>query len=112
MKHLIFRNAESKTVELKQNWDGNKVDVPYREVPQDSNVIGSHIVYTVKPTDNPGLLKLKTRIFVHGNRNSEKEALRTDSAVGSHSAFRLIYSLVMIFNLVLAKIDIQGAYTQ
>ena len=104
--------AESHAAELQQNWNSNKIDVPCKKIPQDANVIGSHIVYVVKPTENPEVLKLKSRICVHGNRDDEKESLRTNSAVASHTAFRLIYSLVMTFRMVLAKVDIQGAYTQ
>ena len=105
--------TESQSRELRDNWDNNKIDVPYREVPHDANVIGSHIVYMVKQqTEDPKILKLKSRICVHGNRDDEKEALRTDSAVASHSVFRTVYSLVVTFHLLLAKVDIQGAYTQ
>lgn len=58
------------------------------------------------------LLDLKARIRAHENRDDERESLRTDSAVAFHTSFRLIYSLAMIFNLVLGKIDIRGAYNQ
>ena len=104
--------AELHAAELQQNWNSNKIDVPCKVIPQDANVRGSHIVYVVKPTEDPEVLKLKSRICVHGNRDDEKESLRTDSAVASHTAFRLIYSLVMTFRMVLANVDIQGAYTQ
>ena len=103
--------AESHAAELQQNWNSNKIDVPCKEIPQDANVIGSHIVYVAKPTEDPEFLKLQSRICLHGNRDDEKESIRTDSVVASHT-FRLIYSLVMTSRMVLAKVDIQGTYTQ
>ena len=100
---------ESHAAELQQNWNSNKID---KEISQDANVIGSHNVYVVKPTEDPEVHNLMSRICVHGNRDDNKESLRTASAVSSHTAFRLIYSLVKTFRMVLAKLDIQGAYIQ
>lgn len=35
-----------------KNWTGKKVDVPLAQVPKSANVIGSHLVKSVKETDD------------------------------------------------------------
>ncbi len=58
------------------------------------------------------MLKLKSRLCVHGNKDHERESMRTDAAVVSHIGFRTVYSVACTFGMVLAKADIRGAYTQ
>lgn len=105
---------ESHAEEIQKNWVENKKDVPFNQVPHDANIIGSHIIYKVKPDeeDPKEQLKLKSRICAHGNKDDERESLRTDSAVASHFAFGLIYSIAVAFDLMLGKVHIRGAYTQ
>ncbi len=55
---------------------------------------------------------LKARLCVHGNRDAERESLRTDAAVVSHDGFRFLYSASVCFGMILGKADIRGAYTQ
>lgn len=122
MKHEVvdipdWMYDEAHAAEVNKNWVKNKVDVRWEEIPEGANIIGSHIVYNVKETEERPQstvpkLKLKARICAHGNQDDERESLRTDAAVASHVCFRLIYSLAMIFSLILGKLDIRGAYTQ
>ncbi len=55
---------------------------------------------------------LKARLCVHGNRDAERENMRTDAAVVSHDGFRLLYSIGAWNGMRLGKADIKGAYTQ
>ncbi len=58
------------------------------------------------------LFLLKARLCVHGNRDDEKGSLRTDAAVVSHNAFRLLYSTAVCAGMILGKAYIRGACTQ
>ena len=104
--------------ELNKNWTPNMVEVPMSEVPPNANVIGSHFVYKVKVDSimsegkSVKRLKLKSRLCVHGNKDAERDSLRTDAAVVSHMGFILVYSMACIMGMVIAKADIRGAYTQ
>ena len=76
-----------------------------------SNLVGIHVVYRVKSTDE-GNLKFKARLVVHGNEDIEKDDIRKDSATAHLTAIRLILSMAVLFQLRLAKIDIKAAYFQ
>lgn len=104
--------------ELSKNWSSNMVEVDLNDVPKDANVIGSHFVYKIK-VDHDTIdgkevrrLKLKSRLCVHGNKDSERESMRTDAAVVSHMGFRVVYSVSCTFVMVIGQGDVRGAYTQ
>lgn len=77
-----------------------------RNVPSGANVIRSHFVYKVKVEHKlvAGTtirkLKLKSRLCVHGNKDVERESMRTDAAVVSHIGFRMVYAVACTFGMV------------
>jgi hypothetical protein len=81
------------------------------ELPPPSNVISSHHFFSIKQTSD-GNLKLKCRMVPRGNRDREKEGLRTDSATAQFAAIRLLLSLAVLLHFRLSSIDISGAYLQ
>lgn len=72
------------------------VEVPIKDMTSDANIIGSHFVYKVKVSteDVEGVpsrvMKHKSSLCVQGNKDAEREALRTDAAVVSHMFFSII----------------------
>ena len=74
-------------------------------------MVGSHVVYRVKVSDT-GEFKFKERLVVHGNKDTEKDDTRRDSATAHLATIPLILSLAASFNLKLGKIDIKAAYFQ
>ena len=104
--------------ELEKNWSPNMVEVDEKDVPSGANVIGSHFVYKVKVEHELDAgstirkLKLKSRLCVHGNKDDERESMRTDAAVVSHFGFRMVYSMACMFGMVIGQGDARGAYTQ
>lgn len=97
--------------EFQNNWVDAFVEVPERSVPRDANVITSHVVYKIK-TDETGSRKLKARVVPHGNRDTEKDNIRKDSATAQLGVIRLLLSVSTLLGLQLATADIKGAYLQ
>ncbi len=93
------------------NWKEAYTIVPEKEVPAESNVISSHVVYKIK-TSESGERKLKARIVPHGNRDKEKNDIRKDSSTAQFDCIRLVLSIAAIFNFRLALADLKGSYLQ
>jgi hypothetical protein len=85
--------------------------VHFRDLPAQSNVISSHLFFSIKQSSD-GHLKLKCRMVPNGNRDREKAGLRTDSATAQFGTIRLLLSLAVLLKLRLSSIDISGAYLQ
>jgi Reverse transcriptase (RNA-dependent DNA polymerase) len=85
--------------------------VHFRDIPAQSNVISSHLFFSIKHSSD-GHLKLKCRMVPHGNRDLEKDGLRTDSATAQFGTIRLLLSLAVLLKLRVSSIDISGAYLQ
>lgn len=97
--------------EHESNWTDAYEEVSEREVPRDSNIITSHVVYKIK-TDEEGRRKLKARIVPHGNHDNEKDCIRKDSSNAPLLVFRLLLSLVTFLGLRIGTADIKGAFLQ
>jgi len=97
--------------ELKKNWAGAYEEVKEYDVPRHANVISSHVIYGIKQ-DESGTRKLKARLVVHGNRDSEKDFIRKDSSTAQFNVIRLLFSIASLLGLRLAMADITGAYLQ
>lgn len=93
------------------NWTDSYVPVNERDVPNDANIITSHVVYKIK-TSEDGSRKLKSRIVPHGNRDDKKDSIRKDSATVQLNIIRLPLSLVTFLGFRLGAADIKGAYLQ
>lgn len=93
------------------NWTDAYQEVAERGLPKGANLISSHVVFKVKTNDD-GSLKLKGRIVVHGNRDDDKDLVRSDSAAADMMIVILVISLAAILGFNLATADIKGAYMQ
>ena len=91
---------------------GAYTTVHKRGVPRDANIISSHHFFQIKTDGCPEKLKLKCRLVPHGNRDAEKESLRTDSSTAQFPVIRLVLSLATILRFAVSTIDITGAYLQ
>lgn len=63
-------------------------------------------------TDDDGDLKLKRRIVVHGNRDSEKDTVRSECAAADMPIVRLVLSLEAPMGFNFGTADIMGAFMQ
>lgn len=79
-------------------------------VPIGSNVLSSHVLYKVK-TLNDGSRKIKARIAPHGNKDRDRNKLKTDSAVCTPVGIRVL-SFAVIKGWKLCKIDFKSAFLQ
>ena len=85
--------------------------VTVSQVPKDANIVTSHVLYKVKKCDDASLT-LKARIAVHGNKDRDKDILKTDSATCPPVGIRILLSLATIYRWIVAKIDFKSAYLQ
>ena len=97
--------------ELNENWADTVVEVNDEDVPQDANVITSHVVYKVKQAED-GTRKLKARLVPHGNRDSQKDSVRSDSSAAGFSVIRLLLMLTIFLGFKMGILDVKGAYLQ
>ena len=81
------------------------------EVPAESNVISSHVIYKIKVTDD-GSLKLKARIAPHGNEDSLRYEMRTDCAMCAPMGVRLLISIAAVKKWRITKVDVKSAFLQ
>ncbi len=75
------------------------------------NIIGCHEIIKVKTLDD-GTLLVRCRFAPHGNEDSEKENLRTDSASCSPLAFRIFLSVCSLKKMFISKVDFKSAFLQ
>lgn len=97
--------------EHESNWSDAYNIVLEKNVPRNSNIITSHVVYKVK-TDEQGDREPKARIVPHGNRDLEKDNIRKDSATAQLCIVRLLLALTAILGFKLGFADMKGAYLQ
>ena len=88
------------------------IPVSIRELPRRANIISSHHFFHIKTDGEEGKLKLKCRLVPHGNRDTEKESVRTDSSTAQFACIRMLLSLATFLHLTLASLDISAAYLQ
>jgi len=105
---FVLQNAYK---EEEQSFTNTVRKVHVTRVPIGSNVISSHVLYKVKMLDD-GTKMLKARIAPHGNKDRERDNLKTDSATCSPVGMRLILSIAVIKKWNLAKIDFKSAFLQ
>ena len=99
------------TKEYQSNWTDAFETTHERDVPDNANIITSHVVYKLKPSEL-GEREMKSRIVPHGNRDDEKNSIRKDSAMAQLGIVRLLLSIVTFLGMRLAMADIKGAYLQ
>ena len=101
--HAELRNYKGK---------GAHSTVHRRGAPRNASIISSHNFFQTKINGSPDRLKLKCCLVPHGNKDSEKELLRTDSSNAQFPVIRLVLSLETILRFAVSSIDITGAYIQ
>ena len=85
--------------------------IPISEIPENVNVIRSHVLYKVKDCDD-GTKLLKARIAPHGNEDSEKDGLKTDSATCPPVGIRIVCSTATVKKWPVVKIDFKTSFLQ
>ena len=80
-------------------------------VPSTANVISSHVLYKIKELDD-GKLLCKARIAPHGNKDFERDNLKTDSASCPPLGVRILLSICTILHWFPSKVDIKSAFLQ
>lgn len=93
------------------NFQSQYTSIYLSRVPSHANLSRSHVLYKIKIRDD-GSLTCKARIAPYGNEDKEKENLKTDSSSCSPFLIRVLFSLCVIFQWYLTKIDLKGAILQ
>jgi hypothetical protein len=93
----------------KSNWSESNAFkvVAQDDLPQDANIIGSHVIYKYKADGS-----LKARIVPHGHMDDEKSFMRTDAPTMSVEILRLLISLASERGWRLGSLDVKAAYLQ
>lgn len=86
-------------------------EVHVSAVPDNANIISSHVIYKIKKNDD-GSYKMKARIAPHGNKDKERENLKSDSATCPPTGIRVLLSIASLLQWPLAKVDFTSAYLQ
>ena len=86
-------------------------EIPIHEVPKNSNIITSHVIYKAKE-NNDGSFRMKARIAPHGNKDKDKDRLKTDSSQCTPTGIRILLSISALMQWHLAKIDFTSAFLQ
>ena len=86
--------------------------ISIREEPRNSNIISSHHFFQVKRDSEASKLKLKCQLVSHGNRDADKQSLRSDSSTAQFSCIRVLLFLAVLSQFDLASLDIAAAYLQ
>ena len=81
-------------------------------IPRGANIISSHHLFQVKTGGEEDKLRLKCRMVPHGDRDRDKESVRKASAIAQFPVIRLVLSIAAVLNMVIATIEIKGAYLQ
>ena len=98
----------------RQNYVNQQAFVPVsiKSIPRSANVITSHHFFRIKKDGEEDKLKLKCRHLPHGNRDAEKDNLRTDSSTAQFTPIRTLCSIAALLRLKLAALDFTGSYLQ
>lgn len=85
--------------------------VSYDYLPPEANVIASHVVFKVKEYKD-GLLRLKERLVLDGNRDKDRFTVRRDSAAAELMIVHMFLCIASILGFSVATADVKGAYMQ
>ena len=84
----VYREEEAKFMKMSVNF-------PSGSPPKGSNIITSHVIYKVEEIDD-GSLKMKAKIAPHGNKDKDRDLLKTDSAQFPPTDKRILVSIATI----------------
>lgn len=83
-----------------------------RSIPPNSNIISSHHFFKLGHKGKVGNLLLRCQLVPHGNRDAEKDSIRSDSSTAQLLCIRVILALATLFQFFLSTVDISAAYLQ
>lgn len=110
--HISFAPSwivdEALRTELETNWSGAYEKMLAKSVPDDANIISSHMPYRMKENDD-GTVKLKAPLVLYGNHDRDRFGVRRDSSSSDLSIVRLVISLGIILGFKFATADVKGA---
>ena len=86
-------------------------EIPVHEVPKNSNIIASHVIYKLKEMDDESF-KMKARIAPNGNKGKDKDMLETDSSQCPLTEMGTIVPIQPVMQWPLAKTDYTSAFLQ
>lgn len=81
--------------EVEDNWSNVIEKVTAQGMPADANIMSTNLVFKIKKREQ-GERSLKARIFVHGNRDDERDDVRKDAIAADMMITRLVIALGMI----------------
>lgn len=108
LRRSVLNNAN---LPLEEEFLAGFERIPMSRIPRDANVIGSHVLYEIKVLENCSLY-CKARITPHRNHDSEKDNLKTDSAMCPLIGVRILLSTCALRRWFVTKVDIKGAFLQ
>lgn len=85
--------------------------VSLTDVPENANVISSHVLYKININDDKSL-KLKARIAPHGNEDCMKDDLKSACSMCSSVGLRILLLTASLQKWRLSKIDVKSASLQ
>ena len=73
------------------------------------NIISSHVIYKIKINDDHSL-KLKARISLHGNEDTQKELCKTDCSMCSPIGITVVLTTAVVRKWVFEKANVGLAF--
>lgn len=92
--------------------EGCYEEVHAKDLPPQANIISSHHFFEVKTQGTDDILRLKCRLVPHGNKDTEKEDIRTDAVTAQFPVIRYLLAYAAIHGLHLVSVDIKSAFLQ
>lgn len=74
--------------------------------PKNANIMSSHYFFVLKYQVEIGKLRLRCRLLPHGNRDYEKDLIRSDFSIVQFTCMQMLLSLVTLFQFDIESIDI------
>ena len=65
-----------------------------RDIPKNANLISSHCFFQIKFDGHDKKLKLKCRLVPHGNKDKEKDNIRSDSSTAQFTVIRALLTSI------------------
>ena len=100
----VYRDEEPKFMKTVGQFPSNKVL-------KNSNIVTSHAIYKLKANDD-GSLKMKARIAPHGNKNNDRDKLKTDSSQCPPSGIQILTLIATMIQWPISKIDFVSPFLQ
>ena len=87
------------------------LEVSVNNLSKNGIVMNNHVIHKVNE-NNDGSLKIRAQIAPHGNRDKERDSLKTDLAQCPPTGIRILASIATIIKWAVSKIDFVSAFLQ